>query len=67
MTKFMMESDSIRNATEQANPLKRNGMTADMAGTVLYLCSRAGAFTNGVNVVLDGGSVVHDASVFSKM
>jgi NAD(P)-dependent dehydrogenase (short-subunit alcohol dehydrogenase family) len=65
MTKFMMESDSIRTATEQANPLKRNGTITDMAGTVLYLCSKAGAYTNGVNIVVDGGSVLHDASVFN--
>ena len=61
MTKFMMENESIKSGLEAANPLKRNGNTADMAGTILYLVSRAGAWTNGTNVVVDGGASLHDS------
>ena len=36
-------------------PLTRGGQEEDMAGTVLYLCSRAGAYCNGMVAVTDGG------------
>ncbi|KAI0484847.1 short-chain dehydrogenase/reductase [Xylariaceae sp. FL0804] len=36
-------------------PAQRSGDIEDMAGTILYLCSRAGAFCNGNMVVTDGG------------
>ncbi len=36
-------------------PLARIGRPDDMAGTVVYMASRAGAFLNGSVIVLDGG------------
>lgn len=36
-------------------PLGRMGDEKDMGGTLLYLASRAGAYTNGEVVNLDGG------------
>lgn len=36
-------------------PLKRMGDEQDMAGTLLYLASRAGAYCNGAVILLDGG------------
>lgn len=36
-------------------PATRSGDEEDMAGVILWLCSRAGAFTNGCVVVTDGG------------
>ncbi|KAK2591673.1 hypothetical protein QQS21_010633 [Conoideocrella luteorostrata] len=36
-------------------PMGRFGEETDMAGTILYLASRAGSYCNGVVVVLDGG------------
>lgn len=38
-------------------PAGRVGTDEDMAGTVLYLTSRAGAFCNGNVVVIDGGTL----------
>jgi len=67
MTKFMMDNEQVKNAIEKSNPLKRNGRTSDMAGTALYLVSKAGCFTNGTIIVLDGGQHLHDSSAFSKM
>jgi len=55
MTKFMLKSDAGKKMMSSSNPLGRVGRTADMAGTVLYLCSPAGAFTNGATIVVDGG------------
>ncbi|RSL50134.1 hypothetical protein CEP54_012094 [Fusarium duplospermum] len=36
-------------------PLQRMGDEKDMGGTLLYLASRAGAYTNGAVIVVDGG------------
>mmetsp|Transcript_17146 Transcript_17146/g.33595 ORF Transcript_17146/g.33595 Transcript_17146/m.33595 type:complete len:338 (+) Transcript_17146:137-1150(+) len=55
MTKFMLASESGSEASAASNPLGRVGRTSDMAGTLLYLCSPAGAYTNGSIIVVDGG------------
>lgn len=36
-------------------PLQRPGTVEDMAGAILYLTSRAGAYVNGNVIVTDGG------------
>jgi NAD(P)-dependent dehydrogenase (short-subunit alcohol dehydrogenase family) len=36
-------------------PARRFGGDEEMAGTVLYLASRAGSFCNGLILVFDGG------------
>jgi NAD(P)-dependent dehydrogenase (short-subunit alcohol dehydrogenase family) len=38
-------------------PLKRWGEPADMAGTAIYLASKAGAYVSGVVIAVDGGIV----------
>lgn len=40
---------------KNAVPLGRTGDESDMAGTILYMVSRAGAYCNGNVVVVDGG------------
>jgi NAD(P)-dependent dehydrogenase (short-subunit alcohol dehydrogenase family) len=67
MTKFMLENDTLKNTLEQSNPLKRSGTPEDMAGTILYLVSRAGAFTNGAVLTVDGGLHLHDAGFNTKL
>jgi NAD(P)-dependent dehydrogenase (short-subunit alcohol dehydrogenase family) len=39
-------------------PLARIGRPDDMAGTIVYMTSRAGSFLNGSVIVLDGGIAV---------
>ena len=41
---------------EKTNPRKRIGSPEDIAGLVIYLCSRAGAYTVGDTITCDGGS-----------
>lgn len=41
-----------------ATPLRRIGRPDDMAGTVVYMSSRAGSYLNGAVLSLDGGLVV---------
>jgi NAD(P)-dependent dehydrogenase (short-subunit alcohol dehydrogenase family) len=38
-------------------PAERAGSIEDMAGTTLYMASRAGAFVNGSVVLVDGGKL----------
>lgn len=45
-------------AIKSSVPLGRIGSPQDVAGTCIYLSSRAGAWTNGATITLDGGSVV---------
>jgi NAD(P)-dependent dehydrogenase (short-subunit alcohol dehydrogenase family) len=42
---------------ESRNPRKRIGSPEDMAGLVIFLCSRAGAYTVGAIIPSDGGLV----------
>ena len=50
---------------ESRNPRKRIGSPEDIAGLILFLCSRAGAYTVGAIIASDGGLVgcsSHDLS-----
>ncbi|KAG2189592.1 hypothetical protein INT46_011006, partial [Mucor plumbeus] len=42
---------------------KRTGSMEDIAGTCIYLSSRAGQYTNGATVTVDGGAVVSTANL----
>lgn len=50
--------EQFQDAIEQSIPLKRIGSPEDIAGACLFLSSRAGAYVNGAQIILDGGSVV---------
>jgi len=39
-------------------PLHRIGTPEDVAGTTLFLASRAGAYVTGATIAVDGGSLV---------
>jgi NAD(P)-dependent dehydrogenase (short-subunit alcohol dehydrogenase family) len=56
MTKWIF--DNHKDQLEADCPLRRVGTPSDMAGTAIYLASRAGAFVNGVILPLDGGTCV---------
>ncbi|HJS98283.1 MAG TPA: SDR family oxidoreductase [Terriglobales bacterium] len=53
MTAALLQNFQTR--IEQTCPLRRIGEPADMAGTVIYLASRAGAYVNGAVIPVDGG------------
>ncbi|KAH9878206.1 hypothetical protein J1614_003423 [Plenodomus biglobosus] len=48
----------FQHVIESGVPLGRIGSPEDVAGTCLFLSSRAGAYVNGATIALDGGSVV---------
>lgn len=57
MANGLLEMSGGQDAIAKENPLGRLGRPEDIAGAVIYLTSRAGAYINGETVVLDGGSV----------
>ena len=56
MNSFIAE-EKVWSGAASMNPLKRNGLPADMAGLVVFLCSRAGSYVNGAVIPVDGGMV----------
>ena len=52
--KYTTESGETEIPAEMI-PLQRMGDEQDMAGTVLFFASRAGAYCNGVVTTVDGG------------
>ncbi|KAH8802807.1 hypothetical protein F5884DRAFT_683580 [Xylogone sp. PMI_703] len=52
----LIEKLGGEDALGAANPRKRLGQPEDIAGVVIYLCSPAGSYVNGVGISLDGGA-----------
>ena len=48
-----------REAIEEACPLHRIGQPEEVAGVAIYLASRAGAYTNGAVIPVDGGTCIN--------
>jgi NAD(P)-dependent dehydrogenase (short-subunit alcohol dehydrogenase family) len=46
----------------QMTPLRRMGTAEEIGGAAVFLASPAGAFVNGHNLVVDGGTVITDGS-----
>ena len=59
MTAYMLDDAATRDMVVRAVPRGRIGTPEDVAGTVIYLASRAGAFLTGALIPLDGGLSTH--------
>jgi NAD(P)-dependent dehydrogenase (short-subunit alcohol dehydrogenase family) len=59
MMAFALGDPASRAAIEQQVPLGRIGRPEDMAGTAIYLSSRAGAYLTGAVIPVDGGITTH--------
>ncbi|WP_433348736.1 SDR family oxidoreductase [Micromonospora sp. CA-111912] len=59
MMAFALQDPAARAAIEQQVPLGRIGRPEDMAGTAIYLSSRAGAYLTGAVIPVDGGITTH--------
>ena len=67
MTKFAIGDPAGEARAAKTVPTGRVGSAEDMAGTILYLTGRAGAYTSGAIIPLDGGiSVAAAPSMFAE-
>jgi NAD(P)-dependent dehydrogenase (short-subunit alcohol dehydrogenase family) len=55
MMAYRLADPDSRKMVEASVPRRRIGSPEDIAGTVIFLASRAGAFTTGAVVPVDGG------------
>ncbi len=55
MMAFLLDDPESREAVEGNVPLKRIGHPDDIAGLILFLCSRAGSYMTATVIPLDGG------------
>jgi NAD(P)-dependent dehydrogenase (short-subunit alcohol dehydrogenase family) len=55
MMAYRLDDPNSRAMVEASVPRKRIGSPEDIAGTVIFLASRAGAFTTGSVIPVDGG------------
>ncbi|MEL7196985.1 MAG: glucose 1-dehydrogenase [Pseudomonadota bacterium] len=57
MTKQIVENDGMVDAALKSIPRRRMGQPEDIAGTAIYLSSRASAWLTGKTIALDGGMI----------
>lgn len=57
MANGLLELAGGKEKMGEGNPLGRLGRAEDIAGAIVYLTSRAGAYVNGDTLTLDGGSI----------
>lgn len=57
MSNGLLEMSGGADLFAKKNPMGRLGRPEDMAGVVVYLCSRAGAHVNGEGIAVDGGAM----------
>ena len=56
LTAFLVDDDQQKFADDRI-PKQRMGEAEDIAGTAIYLCSRASSWITGQTIVLDGGVI----------
>lgn len=59
MMSYMLDDPKIRAGVEATVPLGRIGRPEDVAGTALFLASRAGSYLTGAVIPVDGGISTH--------
>lgn len=63
MARALWDTPQAQKTAETMYPLGRFGEVEDIAGAAVYLASRAGAWTTGQGIVVDGGATISSASL----
>jgi NAD(P)-dependent dehydrogenase (short-subunit alcohol dehydrogenase family) len=58
LTRAVVDDDRLRARVEGRIPLGRIGRVDDVAGVVAFLCSADAAYLTGLDLIVDGGSVL---------
>lgn len=56
--KALWDNPAAEERFNTSHPMRRMGLSEDLAGAALLLGSRAGAYINGQTIVVDGGSTI---------
>lgn len=64
VNRFNLKSDTSGKVPAAFIPMQRMGNDQDMAGTILYLISKSGAYCNGLVLVIDGGRLLKFPSLY---
>jgi NAD(P)-dependent dehydrogenase (short-subunit alcohol dehydrogenase family) len=57
MMAFVLDDPELEKQVAESIPLGRIGTPEDVAGTAIFLASRAGAYLTGAVIPVDGGRV----------
>jgi NAD(P)-dependent dehydrogenase (short-subunit alcohol dehydrogenase family) len=63
LTASFLEDVIVRSAIERRTPLRRVGTAAEVASVIAFLCSAGSSYITGVNVPVDGGSLLPSSQV----
>jgi NAD(P)-dependent dehydrogenase (short-subunit alcohol dehydrogenase family) len=63
LTSFAMGDDEIRGELEAGTPLGRVGTADEVASVITFLCSPLASYVTGINLVVDGGSLLPSPQV----
>lgn len=55
---------TVNELPKELVPVRRMGDEKEMAGTLLFLASKAGAYNNGTVIVVDGGRLTGFPTTF---
>jgi NAD(P)-dependent dehydrogenase (short-subunit alcohol dehydrogenase family) len=58
-----LDDAAIRSGIERRTPLRRVGTAAEVASVIVFLCSEGSSYITGVNIPVDGGSLLPSSQV----
>jgi NAD(P)-dependent dehydrogenase (short-subunit alcohol dehydrogenase family) len=67
LTEPLLRDGKARAALEQRTPLGRIGTVEDVAAVIAFLCSEMASYVTGVNIVVDGGSLLPSSQVEGEL
>jgi len=67
LTAPLLADEAARRAFDASTPLGRVGTAQDVADVVAFLCSDRAAYVTGVNIPVDGGSLLPSAQVDASL
>jgi NAD(P)-dependent dehydrogenase (short-subunit alcohol dehydrogenase family) len=67
LTDQLLVDENVRASLDRRTPLGRVGTAADVAAVIAFLCSEMASYVTGVNLAVDGGSLLPSSQVESVL